>query len=123
VAAAGLADVGAGDPHPLEVLGRRQHPPQQLAVAGLDLLTLAQGATRRSDPRREGVPHLLQAAEPERARLAPGSRNRGVELEPREGLGHQGGELPLEAADLTAQLGASKSLVAAYAKLGTGISI
>jgi hypothetical protein len=41
VAAAGLADVGARDPQPLEVLWRVQHPLQQLAVAGLQLLALA----------------------------------------------------------------------------------
>ncbi|HEX3174026.1 MAG TPA: hypothetical protein VHQ43_07395 [Solirubrobacterales bacterium] len=69
VAAARLADVGARDPQPLEVLGPDQHPPQQLAVVGLELLALAQGTARLGDPRGEPVAHFLEGTEVQGARL------------------------------------------------------
>jgi hypothetical protein len=64
VAAARLADVGTRDPHPL-VLGRsREHSLEQLAVAGLQFVLLAQGLARNGDSLGEGVANLLQLLEP-----------------------------------------------------------
>jgi len=91
VPAAGPADVGAGYSQPLELLGSRQHPLQQLAVADLDLPPLAQGPPRRRDSRHQSVADRLQIAEAEDMRLAPGGWHRGVEIEPRERLRHQAG--------------------------------
>lgn len=53
VATTWLADIGAGDPHPL-VLGRSgQHLLQQLAVAGLQLSLILQLTPRDPDPCRK----------------------------------------------------------------------
>lgn len=114
VAAARQAEIVARDLHPLEVLRSREHAVEQLMVAGLELVALAQRPAGVLDPRREGVADRLQLAEVERARLPRERRHAGIEPEPREGLGDQGGELPIEAADLAAELGAGKPLVAAY---------
>jgi hypothetical protein len=122
-AATGLADVSVGDLQPLEVLGPRQHPLQQLAVVGLDLLALAQGAARRRHPRRQPVPDRLEATEPEGTRLAGRGRHRSVDLQPREGLYHEGRELSLEPADLAAQLNSGEPLVAPNAKLDPGVTL
>ena len=100
-AAAGFADVGAGDPQPL-VLGRRgQHALQQLPVAGLELGALLQLAPRRADPGCERVANRLQVAEVERPRLSRDGSDSGVDLQPRESLGDKPAELRFEAADLT----------------------
>jgi hypothetical protein len=116
VAAAGLADVGAGDSQPLVLSRRGQHSPQQLAVAGLDLGLLGERGPRGGDPRCECVAHLLQLLEAGDPRLPEGGGNPAVEREPGEGLGREARELVLEAADLAAQLGAREALVAPYSK-------
>jgi hypothetical protein len=123
VAAARLADVGPRDPQPLEVPRPLQHPLQQLAVAGLELLPLAQGGASRADARGEGVANQLQATELERAVAIARGRHPRVDLESREGLGDERRELALEAADLPPQLGAGEPLVAADADLGPGVSV
>ncbi len=71
VAAARLAEVGAGDPHPLEVARRGEHPVEQLAVARLQLGALSQCRARVLDPGGEGVADGLELAEVERPWLAP----------------------------------------------------
>jgi len=117
VAAARLADVGTGDPHP-PVLGRRcQHPLKQLAIALLQLVALAQGDPGLGDSSRQGVADALQLAETGDPRQAGRSRDPGVDIEPREGLGGKAGQLALEAPDLTPQLDPSEPLVAADSKL------
>ena len=123
MAAAGLADVGAGNAQPLEVLRALQHPLEQLTVAGLQFLALAQGSGPGRDSRGERVPDLLQRAEVQRARRDRRGRDRGVEPEARKGLGDQRRELALEPADLAAQLGAREPLVATEAELSAGVSL
>lgn len=54
-AAAGLAEIGPGDQHPLEVGRRGQHRAQALAVLPLLVSALAQDPPRRGDPGGEGV--------------------------------------------------------------------
>jgi hypothetical protein len=120
--AARLAEIGARDAHPLEVLRADEHPLEQLAVAGLELGPPPQSAARVLDPVRKGVANGLQLAQVQRSRLA---RNRGHvrdQLEPREGLGNQSGQLPLETADLTPQLGASETLIAANSQRTSRVS-
>jgi hypothetical protein len=104
VAATGLADVGTGDPDPLELLRGLEHFPQQLAVGGLHLLALDHGAAGLADALGETVANRLQLAEVEHPRGARDSldamRDGGVA----EGLADDRGKLRLEAADLAAQL-------------------
>jgi hypothetical protein len=123
VAAAGLADVGAGDAQPLVLGGRGQHPPQQLTIARLDLGLPGERGPGGGDPRRERVAHLLQLPEAGDPRLPEARGNPGVEREPGEGLGREARELVLEAADLAAQLGAREALVAPYSKRAERVSI
>jgi hypothetical protein len=111
MAAPGLADVGAGDPDPLELLRGLEHFPQQLAVGGLLLLALDQGAAGLADALGEAVANRLQLAEIEHPRSGgnrfDAMRNSGAA----EGLAEDAGELRLEAADLTAQLKPRPALV------------
>jgi hypothetical protein len=95
VAATGLAEVLARDAHPLKVLGAGEHPLEQLAIAGLELSAVLQGPARVLDPIRECVANRLQLAQVERSGLGRDGSHAGRELEAREGLGDQGGELPL----------------------------
>jgi hypothetical protein len=123
VSAARLAEVGAGDLKPF-VLGRRgQHPLEQLAVGGLGLGPLAQGAAGVGDPVGERVADLLQLAEADQARLVRRGGHPRVDRHPREGPRGEAPELVLEAADLAPQLGARKALVAPDAKAGKGLSV
>lgn len=87
MAAAGLTDIGAGDPQPLVLGRRRQHLLQQLAVAGLELGTPLQLAPGRSDPCRQRVADRLQVAQAERPRLVRDRRDPGVDPHAREGVG------------------------------------
>ena len=122
MAAAGLADVGAGDLDPLVLGGRVQHPLQQLAVAGLQLSLLLKLTPRVADPPGQRVADRLQLTEVERAR---GGCDRGdavVDPQAREGVGDEGAELGFEAADLTAQLHPREPLVAVHAKRGRRLS-
>jgi hypothetical protein len=116
VPAAGLADVGVGDAHPLVLGGGVEHAAQQLAVSSLELGLLAEGEAGGGDPLRQRVAHPLQLAEIRDPRLAAKSGDAGVDLDPREGLDHEARELALEAADLAAQLGTGEALVASHPK-------
>jgi hypothetical protein len=60
VATARGADVVAADLDPLEVLRRRHHFGQQLAVGGLEPVLLGQGQARLSDAVGELVTQALQ---------------------------------------------------------------
>jgi hypothetical protein len=120
VAAARLADVGAGDSLPPVGGGVGKHPLQGLAVAGLQLGTAGKRATRLGDPRGKGVTDPFQFAEPGDPRLCGAGRDRDVDFNPRKGLGEEAGQLALETADLTPQLGARQALVAPDAERREG---
>jgi hypothetical protein len=95
VAAARLANVGTGDSQPL-VLGRRgEHVAQQLMVALLQLVSLTQRDAGVRDSLGKGISDALQPAEVGDPRRPRQSRNAGVDLEPREGLGGEVRQLPL----------------------------
>lgn len=123
VAASRLANVGARDPHPLVLGGRRQHLLEQLAVAGLQFILLAQGLTGDSNPLGESVANLLQLLEPGNPGDGEAGRDPGVERKARKGLGTETGQLVLEAADLTAQLSAREALIASHSKRLENVSI
>jgi len=123
VAATRLADIGTRDPHPLVLGRRRQHVLEQLAVAGLQLILLAQGLTSDGDPLSQGIANLLKLLEPGDARHGEAGRDLGVEREAGEGLSAEAGQLVLEAADLTAQLSAREALVASHSKRLECVSI
>jgi hypothetical protein len=110
VTAAGQADVGAADPHPVVLLGFGQQARQQFAVGLLDGVAVGERAVRFGDAAGERVAQFLQLAEPEHPR-----RPRGTDPvrhdDPAEALGDHPGKLELELADLPAQLGAGKTLV------------
>lgn len=116
MAAARLPQVLARYPHPLEVRRRALHPPQQVAVAALELVAPLQFAAGAADPRGEGVAHRLQLAQPERARSAAHGGHPGLDPDPWEGLRRELAELALEPTDLAAQLLPRKSLVATEAE-------
>ena len=114
--AAGLADVRARDPQP-PVLGRGlDHATQQLAIARLECLAVPERNARAGDSVGESVPHALELFETGKPRTGRCRGNAGVYFDPRERLRREPRELPLEAADLTAQLGAGEALVAADSK-------
>ena len=123
VPTAGLADVGAGDPQPLVLRGRGQHVLQQLAVAGLELILLAQGLAGMSDPAGERIADSLELGEIGNARLCVARGYPDVEREAREGLGTQAGELVFQAADLATQLSAREALVASRPQCRQRLSI
>jgi len=122
VAAAGFADVLAGDAHPL-VIGRSgQHPLEQLAVAGLQLGLRVQRPARLGDALGERVAHALELGEVGDTGGAPRSRYGGIDREARKGLRREGHQLLLDAPDLAAQLGPRKALVAPNSKRGKRVS-
>jgi len=113
VAAARLADVGTGDSQPLVLGWRGEHVAQQLAVALLQLVALAQGDAGVRNPLGKRVPHALQLTEIGDSRRTCHCRNPGVYRNSRKGLGGEAGQLPLQATDLATQLDSPKPLVAA----------
>lgn len=122
VPTAGLADVGPRDPHPLVLGGRRQHLLQQLAVAGLEFVLLAQSVTRPADPLGERVADPLELVETGDARRGKAGRDPGIEREARKGLGTEAGKLMFEPPDLPAQLSAREALVASHTKRSKRVS-
>lgn len=109
VAAARLADVGAGDPNPWVALRGEKHVGEQLPVGLLDEGALDEGAVGLGEAGRERVADLLQLTEVEDARR-PGGVDPIRDLDPAHALGDQPGELTLELADLPPQLGARPRL-------------
>lgn len=122
-AAAGLADVGAGDPQPL-VLGRSaQHLLQQLSVSSLEFGSILQLAAGSADADGERVTDGLEIAEVEHSwRLGEGA-DAGVDLDARKGIGEEGSELGFEAADLSPQLDSGEPLVAIDSKRRARVSV
>ena len=118
-----FAEVGAGDPQPLELGGVGEHLLEQLPVGGLDPGSFSQGIARRGNPRRQGIANLLQLTEADQPRLGRGGRDRGVKCETRKRLAGQLGQLSLEAANLSPQLSAGETLVALDANPSEGVSV
>jgi hypothetical protein len=110
VAAAGLADVGAADPHPLVVLRHGEHVGQQFAIALLDEGAGGEGVVGFGEAGRERVAHLLQLTEVEDARR-PGRGDPVGDVDPAHAFGDQPGELTLDLADLAAQLDPRQPLI------------
>jgi hypothetical protein len=110
VAAAGQAEVGAADPHPLVLLRGGKHPLHQFPVGLLDGVAVGERAVRFADAAGERVAHFLQLTEPEHPRRSR-SRDPVRHGDPAEPRGDRPGKLELELADLTPQLGASKTLI------------
>jgi hypothetical protein len=110
-AAAGLADVGAGDPHPLVILRGVQHLAQQLAVVTLDQRSLRQRLARLGDPVGEAVADRLQLAEIKH----PGDGRQSLDpvgnLGVAKGIPEETRQLHLESGDLLAQLQPRLTLV------------
>lgn len=123
MATARLTDVGARDPHPLVISGRRQHPLEQIAVAGLQLVLFAQGVMCLGNAIGKFVANSLQLLEPRDSRFRKAGGDRGVQGKSGKGLSAEPGKLVLEAADLTAQLRTREALVASHSKRRQRVSI
>ena len=95
---------------------RSEHLPQQVAVARLQLVALAQRPLRLGDPLGEGVAHALELGEVGDAWSSLSGLHPGIDRKTREGLAVQAGELVLQPPDLTAQLSARKPLIASNPK-------
>jgi hypothetical protein len=112
VTAAGLADVGTADAQPAVVPRRLDQGAQQLAVGGLDRGLRREGGVGLPDALGKLIAHTLEGAEIEHA----WARHRGGhpvgDIEAAEALEGEARQLELEAADLAAQLGARRALVA-----------
>lgn len=120
--AAGRADVVARDLHPLEIRRRLDHPLEQLTIASLQLILLAQPQARLADPRRQRIPNGLQLAQAQRPWLTRGGGDSGVEAQPRERLGDQRAELSFQPPNLPPQLNPRQLLVPTEAKLAVNPS-
>jgi hypothetical protein len=112
-AAAGLADIRAGDPQPLELGRAVKHAIEQVAIPCLQLGPLGERHASVTDALGELVADPLELTEAEGARLKCGRDYGRVDLQARKGLGPHARELMLEPADLAAQVGAREALVTA----------
>ena len=112
MAAAGLAEVCPGDAQPLVLARGGEHPLEHVAVGGLELGALGEGAACVGDPACEDVTDLLQLTEADQTRPPAVDGNSRIDGEAREGLRGKMVQLLLEAADLAPQLGAGQTLVA-----------
>jgi hypothetical protein len=101
VTAPRLAEIGAGDPQPLELGRLGEHPLEQLPVGGLERGSLGEGIARRRDPRRQSVANLLQLTQADQSRLSGRGWDRRIDREAGECLAREPGQLLLEPADLT----------------------
>jgi hypothetical protein len=110
VATAGLADVGAADPHP-RVAGRvGDQRDEKLLVGGLDRGAGGERLARLCDPVGERVADQLELTEVEHPRHSGGG-DPVRDLDPSQPFEHEPAELPIEPPDLPAQLGARPPLV------------
>jgi len=122
VAAARGADVVAADLDPLEVLRRRHHLAQPLAVGGLEPVLLGQGQPRIGDAVGELVAQPLQLPEVEQPRCGRDRGDAVTDLDPAEALGEESGQPLLEGADLAPQLTPRGTLVDVDAKPREAVS-
>jgi hypothetical protein len=111
VTAAGLADVGAADPHPAVVAGRLDQGPQQFAVGTLGRGPRGEGGTGVADALGQRVAQALELAEVEQSRCRNRRRDRMGDGDAAEAVEGEASQLVLEAADLAAQLGTREALV------------
>lgn len=118
VAATGLADVGARNPHPLVLGGSVEHPLEQLAIAGLQITALGQGGASPGDPLRQRIPHPLELFQSSHPRRGEATGDLRVNAEPRKSLSAQTRQLMLQPPDLTSKLRARKPLAASNPKRG-----
>lgn len=109
--AAWLAQVGAGDAHPLVGRGVGEHPLQRFPIARLQLGASGKVAAGHGDPVGQRIAHPFQLTEADNPRQPRARRNLGVDLNPAKALREEAGKLTLEAADLTAQFSARTALV------------
>jgi hypothetical protein len=105
------AEVFAGNPDPLEVLGGGEHLLHQLTVPVLDALPLDESMPRFSRAIGELVPNHLQLTKVEHPRGGRSCLNAVRNLRMTEALADETGELSLEPGDLPPQLQARLALV------------
>jgi hypothetical protein len=111
VAAARESEVFTGDADPLVVLRGGEHRFDQLAILGLNPISLDQRFAGLGDANGQPVPDGLQLTEVEYTRRG-GRRLESVgDLGVTEGLAEESGQLRLKARDLPAQLQPSLALV------------
>jgi len=111
VAAAVQAEILPGDADPLEVLGGRKHPLDELAVLVLESLPLPQSTLRLGDAVGEAVTDCLQLAQVEHPRRGGKRLDPVRDLGVAEAVAEAGGKLGLEPGDLPPQLQARPALV------------
>ena len=118
VPAPGQAQVVAGDADPLEVLWRREHPADELAVVILDPLAIGQRPAGLGDPVGEAVANRLQLPEVEDPRRGGDRVDPVGDLGVAEGLAEERRQLRLETRDLPPQLEPRLALVDAGTEPG-----
>jgi hypothetical protein len=111
VSAAVQAEILPGDANPLEVLRRRQHLLDELAVLVLVPLPLDQSPLGLPDPVGESVPNGLQLAQVEHPRRGGDRIDPMRDLGVTKGVAEASGELGLQPGDLPPQLQARLALV------------
>jgi hypothetical protein len=111
VAAAVQAEVLPGDPNPLEVLGRREHLLDELAILVLESPPLDESTPGLSHTIGEPVPDHLQLTEVEHPRGGGSCLDVVGNLRMTKTLANETGELPLEPGNLPAQLQPRVALV------------
>jgi hypothetical protein len=111
VTAAVQAEVLPGDANPLEVLRRREHLLDEIAILVLEPLPLHQGTLCLGDAVGEPVPDSLQLAQVEHPRRDSHSINSMRNLGATEAVAEAGGELSLKPGDLPPQLQTGLALV------------
>jgi hypothetical protein len=121
-AAAGQAELVAGDHHPLELGGGVQHRLQDLAPLALGAGSLGEGPPGFGDPAGQLVAQALGLAEVEDPRLRGDGLHPMADLDPPEALRQQAGQLALQARDLPPQLEARLQLVDGAAELRETVS-
>ena len=111
MATAVQAQVLPGDANPLEVLWRREHPLDEIAILVLEPLPLHQRPLRLGDAVGEPVADGLQLAQVEHPRGGGDGVDPVRNLGATEAVAEAGGKLGLEPGDLPPQLQARPALV------------
>ena len=110
VAAAGLADILVGDPHPRIQLGLDDHRLEHAAVGLLDIGATGDLRLRLAETERERVAHPLQLRDVEHPRAADGA-DPPLDPLPGERRGEHLAEAQLKPGDLGSQVVADAPLV------------